>query len=217
MGFADFLSGLFGGGGGGAPGYTFSMPEQGVMGNEFPQAPAPFQGPPSFAPTQPSVNPLGIVGAVAPALISAIGGRGQGAGDKALKQARNATGQLAQAGGQSLNAYQTGTLQPMQQALIDRQKQVEEAALQQYAAKAGIPVSTFVAQSEGDIAGHMAALENQMYQQNFNNAYQAIGSQQNNLIHIAQMQAQQDAAQRQAWQEFMKALGGLGTQLPNIF
>jgi hypothetical protein len=105
----------------------------------------------------------------------------------------------------------------MQQDLIDRQKKVEEAALQQYAAKAGIPVSTFVAQSEGDIAGHMAALENQMYQQNFTNAYQAIGANQNNLIHIAQMQAQQDAEQRAQWAAFMKALGGLGTQLPGIF
>lgn len=160
---------------------------------------------------------------VIPAAIPAAGGiigmlHGQGgATDKAIKQMGKATGPIQAAGNQAIGAYNSGTLTSPQQAKVDQFKRENLAKWRQYLQQAGIPEGSAMADIEAKVNTDATAYAEQLLQQDFNNAYQATGLSVNNLTNLARMQAIQDEQQRKSWQDFMAAMGNLGTQIPDWF
>lgn len=160
---------------------------------------------------------------VIPALVPAAGGiigmlRGQGGStDAAINAMNKSTKGLQKAGNQALAAYTSGNLTGPQQAKVDAFKQANLAKWRQYLTNAGIPEGSAMADIEAKVNQDATAYAEQLLQQDFQNAYASTGLVSSNLGRVAQMQAMQDAAQRKQWEDFMKAIGGLSTQIPDWF
>jgi len=222
----DSMSNVFGGGG--------SSPATG--GGSFGEFPAPtttfdaasvLSNPgTTFAPTGISAPTGGGGGqfnpwSVLPAAVSGVGSIvnlfRKNPTDAALKELRQSTKGLEGAGSEALAAYRSGTLAPAQQARVDQFKKEQTAKWQQYFASAGIPVSSAMTDVSSKIDQDAEAFAQQLLQQDFNNAYYSIGLSNVNLANIAKMQALQDAEQRKAWEEFMKSMGSLGSDIGTIY
>ena len=160
-----------------------------------------------------------IIPAAIPAATGLIGMfTGQGnATDKAISAMNKSTRPLQKAGNQALGAYTSGTLTGPQQAKVDAFKQANLAKWRQYLANAGIPEGSAMADIEAKVNQDAAVYAEQQLQQDYKNALDATQLTSTNLGRVAQMQALQDAEQRKQWQQFMQAMGQLGTQIPDWF
>src|SRR5690349_2244854 len=221
----DSMQGMFGGGApAAAPVESASGYGAGIdpFGGGVGAGVNPTGTPPSFFPDSGGGGGFDwtkVIPAAIPAATGLIGMfTGQGnATDKAISAMNKSTGPIQKAGNQALGAYTSGTLTGPQQAKVDAFKQANLAKWRQYLANAGIPEGSAMADIEAKVNQDATAYAEQLLQQDFNNAYQATGLASNNLGRVAQMQALQDAEQRKQWQQFMQAMGQLGTQIPDWF
>lgn len=223
----------FGGGGGGitypSPTVTGS-PNEAVGLGDYPATPDVYPGTQQTMPPGTYGGTPGAAGGggfnpwkILPAAITGGSGligylRGQGgATDKALKEMHQATAPMQAAGNQALAAYTSGTLTGPQQAKVDLFRKQALAKWRQYFANAGIPESSAMADVEAKVDMDTQAYAEQLLQQDFNNAFQATGLTTTNLTNIARQQALQDAEQRKQWEEFMRAMGQLGSDVTQMF
>lgn len=100
-------------------------------------------------------------------------------GQQQMRGISKATGK---AGKGQLNQYIQGRLSEPQQAAVERFKQQQRAYWNQYFAKAGIPVSSAMAEIEGKIEQDAQVYANQLLQQNFENSMKSLGLSNNSLV-----------------------------------
>lgn len=101
------------------------------------------------------------------------------------QQMRGISKAAGQAGKGQLNQYMQGRLSDPQQAAVERFKQQQRAYWNQYFAKAGIPVSSAMAEIEGKIEQDAQVYANQLLQQNFQNSMTSLGLANNSLAQQA--------------------------------
>src|SRR5439155_5776076 len=108
---------------------------------------------------------------------------------------------------QLIGQYQSGQLQPGQQASLDQLTQQTKNQIRQYFASIHQSDSTAAMQAEAQVDQQATIMKQQMLDQALQQGLQAIGVAQGPLNTIANYTLKQDAALRQAFGTFAGALG----------
>lgn len=129
--------------------------------------------------------------------------------ENAQKQMAQIAGKSGKAGKGMLGQYVAGKLSAPEEAEVQRFIQKQRAQYNQYFAKAGIPVSTAMADAEAKIQNDASIYRNNLLQQKFQNSMTSMGLSQNSLANQAVFNAGMNQQIANAQAQAAAALGKL--------